>query len=433
MVVQAGIGLLETYFIGKLGVDALAGVAMVFPVLMLAQMMSAGAMGGGISSAVARALGGGKREQASELAWYAAAIALALGLSTMVLVLVGGPALYSAMGGRNGSLAAAILYSQVIFAGAPFLWMFNALANVIRGTGNMAFPATVTCLGAVLLVPLSPLLIFGWGPFPQLGIVGGAVAVVGYYAIGSAVFATYIWSGRSALKPPRRMPAWRWAPARDILRVGAVASLVTVTTNVTIATATAYVGLYGPAAVAGYGIGSRLEYLLVPLVFGLGGPLVAMVGTNIGAGQKERALRIAWTGAFVAGGLTEFVGIAAFLFPEAWLRLFGDDPAMIASGRLYLHIVAPFYGLFGLGLALYFASQGAGRLGWPLIGGVLRLTVAVCGGFIALRLGGGLPGVFWALAAALATFAAVNATAIASGSWFRTRAVPLPPAPAPAA
>jgi Na+-driven multidrug efflux pump len=229
------------------------------------------------------------------------------------------------------------------------------------------------------------------------------------------------------------MPAWRWAPARDILRVGAVASLVTVTTNVTIATATAYVGLYGPAAVAGYGVGSRLEYLLVPLVFGLGGPLVAMVGTNIGAGQNERALRIAWTGAFVAAGLTELVGIAAFLFPEAWLRLFGDDVAMIESGRLYLRIVAPFYGLFGLGLALYFASQGAGRLGWPLIGGVLRLGVAAGGGFVALRLGGGLAGVFCALAAALATFAAVNASAIASGSWFTRRVASLPPAPAPAA
>src|SRR5712691_3776816 len=170
MVVQASVGLIEAYFVGRLGTDALAGVALVFPVLMLMQMMSAGAVGGGISSAIARALGAGRRDDADALAIHALAVAVAFGLAFTLAVLGGGRWLY-------GALA----YSDVIFSGAILLWIFNSLANVIRGAGNMAVPAAVTSLGAAALVPLSPCLIFGWGPFPRLGIAGGAVAVVAFY------------------------------------------------------------------------------------------------------------------------------------------------------------------------------------------------------------------------------------------------------------
>jgi Na+-driven multidrug efflux pump len=189
------------------------------------------------------------------------------------------------------------------------------------------------------------------------------------------------------------------------------------------------VGTIGPAAVAGYGTGSRLEYLLVPLVFGLGAPLGAMVGTSIGAGRRDRALRVAWTGAAIAGALTEAVGVAAAFAPNAWLTLFSSDPVMNEVGARYLQIVGPFYGFFGFGLALYFASQGAGRMGWPLVAGVLRVAVAVGGGWLALHLGAGVAGVFAALAAAIATFGIVIATAVACGAWF----VRMPKAPVAAA
>src|SRR5262245_59553775 len=168
--VQASIGLIETYFVAKLGTDALAGMALVFPVLMLIQMMSAGGMGGGISSAIARTLGAGRSADADALVWHAVAIALALGLLTTIAALHGGPALYSAMGGTDGSLTAALAYSNMIFAAATLIWLFNSLANVLRGTGNMLLPAAVSFTGAIVLVPLSPALIFGFGPLPRLGI-----------------------------------------------------------------------------------------------------------------------------------------------------------------------------------------------------------------------------------------------------------------------
>src|SRR5207302_8628256 len=200
MFVQAAVGLIETYFVAKLGTDALAGVALVFPVLMLMQMMSAGAMGGGISSAIARALGAGRRADADALALHALAIAVSFGLVFMLAVLGGGRWLYGAMGGRGASLSAALTYSNVVFSGTILTWIFNSLANVIRGTGNMAVPAAITSVGAVALIPLSPCLIFAWGKFPRLGVAGGAVAVVAYYAVGSVAIFAYLRSGRDVVR-----------------------------------------------------------------------------------------------------------------------------------------------------------------------------------------------------------------------------------------
>jgi putative MATE family efflux protein len=418
MLAQTSVGLVETYFIGKLGTDPLAGVALVFPLLMLMQMMSAGAMGGGISSAIARALGGGRRTDADALALHALVIALLFGLTFTVLLLLGGRWLYTAMGGSGASLDAALTYSGVVFAGAILVWLFNSLANVIRGTGNMAVPALVTVIGVAVLIPLSPCLIFGFGPLPRLGVAGGAVAVLIYYAIGSVALAAYLRSGRSIVRLSLFGVRLRWPLFADILRVGAVAALITVQTNLTIVIATGLVGAFGPAAIAGYGTGSRLEYLLIPLVFGLGGPLVAMVGTNIGAGRRDRALRVAWIGAAIAAALCEFIGLSAAAFPVAWLSLFDTAPAMLDAGTRYLRMVGPAYGLFGLGMALYFASQGAGRLLWPFLANLARLIMAALGGYLALRWTGDLTAVFIALSVALATFGLINAAAVAGGAWF---------------
>lgn len=405
MLAQAGSGLIETYFVGKLGTDALAGMALVFPVVMLMQMTSAGAMGGGIASAIARALG-------------ALAIAGVFSLLFTVAMVGGGRWLYTRMGGTGGALEAALVYSDWVFAGAALVWLFNTLSAVIRGAGNMAVPAWVTVAGTLALVPLSPLLIFGWGPVPGLGIAGGAVALLAFYLGGSVVLAAYLWSPRSLLRPSLAHIRFRWALFADILRVGLVGTVSTVATNLAIGVTTALVGGFGTAAIAGYGTASRLEYLLVPLVFGLGAPLLAMVGTCIGAGQRDRALRATWIGAALAFGMTSGIGLGAALFPVAWLSLFDTDPAMLAAGAQYLRTVGPVYGFFGLGLVLYFASQGAGRLVWPVIGNIARLAVAVTGGWLALRWGGGLGAVFAAQAAALVLYGLVNAWAVAGGAWF---------------
>ena len=419
MFAQAATGLIETFWVGRLGTDALAGMALVFPGVMLMQMISAGAMGGGISSAIARALGAGKREQADALVLHAVVINIVLGGAFAVAALLWGRPLYAAMGGEGASLDAAMTYSNIVFGGNVLLWVMNGLASVIRGTGNMLFPALVICVGALALVPVSPLLIFGYGPIPALGIAGGGYALLAFYVGGTAVLAWYILSGRNIAR--FRLSPLRWAMAYEILRVGLVAAISSVQTNLTIGGATALVGMAaGPAAVAGFGTAARLEYLLIPMVFGVGGPLVAMVGTNVGAGNRERALRTAWIGAAIAGLLCEIIGVTAALYPVAWLTLFGADPAMLDTGSAYLRAVGPFYGCFGFGLALYFASQGAGKLLWPLLIGLLRMVFAIGGGWLALRATGSLSAMFLVLGVALLIYGAGMATAIKLGVWFTT-------------
>ena len=415
MLAQASTGLIEAGFISRLGTDALAGVSLVFPSVMLMQMMSGGAMGGGIASAIARAIGAGRREDADALVLHALVINVALGLGFTAAGLLGGPALYRFMGGSGGAQQAAEQYSAVIFAGAVLMWTMNALASCVRGTGNMLMPAVVICGGAVVLIPLSPCLIFGLGPFPALGVAGGAWALLLYYAAGAALLLWYLVRSRALVR--LRLARLRVAALWDILRVGLVASLVTVQTQIIVTAATAYAGTFGASAIAGYGAGARLEYLLVPLVFGLGSPLVALVGTNIGAGQHARALRVAWVGAAVAFVMTGSIGMVAAAWPVSWLSLFSSDPEMLAAGSAYLRAAGPFYGFFGLGMALYFASQGAGRLAWPLVAALLRMVVAVGGGWLALHWAGSLHLVFLALGAGLAVLGVVNAASVAAGAW----------------
>ena len=244
MVAQAVTGLIETWFISRLGTDALAGMALVFPGFMMMQMLSAGAVGGGISSAIARALGSGRREDADALVMHAIIVNASLGLLFTFLFIAFGPALYGAMGGEGESLKAALAYSDIAFAGAVLVWLMNALASALRGTGNMLVPSLAVCLGVILLVPLSPVLIFGFGPIPAMGIAGGAIAVLLTTALTTAGMAWYLWSGRSVLRPV--MPKLRGILFMDILRVGLVGSINTLMTTLVFALATALVG--GPNA-----------------------------------------------------------------------------------------------------------------------------------------------------------------------------------------
>ncbi|MGO4378523.1 MATE family efflux transporter [Pseudoduganella sp. RAF53_2] len=415
MLAQSSVGLIETYFVSRLGIDALAGLSMVFPVLILVQTMSSGAMGGAIISAVARALGQGRRERAADLAWYALAAALAFGTFTTVLLLTGGAALYRLMGGEGEVLRAALSYSHIVFGGAMLIWIFNLLAAVIRGTGAMTLPTLVVVGGAVALLPLSPALIFGFGPLPRLGVAGGAAAIVLYYLAGCIIFIWHLWRGKCLVRPAARPPRLHWMPLRDLLRVGAWSSIVGTSANLTIAGVTGFVALHGVSAVAGYGAGNRLEYMVIPLTFGLGIPISVLIATSLGAGDLARAARVTWTGAAVAFVICEVIGLVAALWPEAWIGTFGADPHMISTGVAYLHIAGPCYGFFGLGQAFYFAAQGRGQVAVPAFGAALRMVAALGGCWIAQRLGASVHWLFASVGLGMFVLAAVNVLATLNG------------------
>ena len=288
LVVQTLVGVAETYFVSFLGTEALAGVSLVFPIFMLMQMMSNGGIGGGVASSIARAIGAGKVAEAEALALNALVVAVVFGVIFAGAEWLFGEAAYRLLGGQAGALGAALEYGHVIFSGAVFVWIVSLLAAALRGAGNTVAPAAVILLGVFVLLPLSPALIFGWGPFPRLGVMGAGLAVVVYYLVAAIVLIVYMRSARAALHLPLDATLIKRRLLGDILRVGGLSAIGTIQANLTVVLVTGAVGLFGTDAIAGYGIASRLDYIQIPLLFALGSAALTMVGVNIGAGGRDR-------------------------------------------------------------------------------------------------------------------------------------------------
>jgi putative MATE family efflux protein len=414
---QSAVSITDAFFVGRLGTVPLAGLSLVFPLIMLLQMMSAGAMGGGVASAIARSLGAGNEAAARSLVVHALVIGVVLGLVFTAGILAAGPLIYLALGGKEAVLAEALAYSNILFAGAVLVWLANTLASVLRGSGNMAVPAIVLIVAALLHIPLSGMLVLGAGPLPGLGIAGAGAAYLVNFAFASVAMLAYVLRTGSRLRPSRADLRLDSRMFWEILRVGAVSSVNALLTVLTAVLLTGFVGTYGTAALAGYGVGVRLELMQVPLVFAIGQALVAHIGTNIGAGRAERAKTIAWTGATICAGIGLAIGTIVVVFPLAWAGLFSTDPAVLEACSQYLRRVAPCYPFLSVGVALYFASQGAGRMAMPLIGGGLRLAIAALGGYAAVKAGAPVTAVFLVIAVAMFVYGSFTAGAVFRANW----------------
>jgi putative MATE family efflux protein len=411
---QSMVSIGDTYFVSRLGTEPLAGLALVFPLLMLLQMTSAGAMGGGVSSAIARSLGAGETAMARRLVVHALVIAAAMAGAFTILLLAFGRPVYALLSGRGAALEAALAYSNIIFAGAATVWLANTLASVLRGSGNMVVPAVALVGAAVVHVPLSGLLV------ARIGIAGAAIAYVTTFGIAAAAMAAFVFRSSSALRPQRGDLRLEPRLFREILRVGLISTVSAVQTVLTAVILTGIVGRFGAPALAGYGVGVRLELLQIPLVFAVGQAMVALVGTHVGAGRIERAKAITWTGAAVACAVSLTIGAAVWLFPLAWVGLFSADPGVLDAGTLYLRIVAPFFPFLALGISLYFAAQGAGQVVRPVLAGTARLAIILAGALL-LSIAGMLTlgAIFALIAAAMLAFGALSAWAVAQARWVK--------------
>lgn len=420
MFVMAATSIAEGFYAGLLGVSALAGLALVFPLVMLTQMLSAGAVGGAISSAIARALGSGDTARAERLMVHAWVIAAVAAVSSTALVALFGPAMFGLLGGAGDALAAAIAYAGAFFPGCIAIWLCHSTLSIVRGTGNMAVPSLVLFLVSLASIPLSGVFALGWGPVPAFGMAGLGAGIVIAYGAGALVVLAYVGAGRIGLSPSNAWERLERTLFWDILKVGLIASVSALQTVLTIVVMVGLVGRFGESALAGYGLGSRLEFLMIPVVFGIGAAMTAMVGANIGAGHRRRALAVAWTGSFAAAAIVGVIGLVFAVFPDLWLGIFlkSQDSAALDAGRLYFRVVAPLYAFFALGLALYFASQGAGKVVWPVVGGLARMTTAVGGGFLLTTwFGLGLEGVFVAVAGGMLIFGVLTAAAVKATGW----------------
>jgi len=426
MAAASTVGIGETLYVGLLGTTALAAMALVFPFVMLMQMFSAGAMGGGVASAVSRALGAGDAERVRALALHALYIGCGLGIAFTLLLWLAGPWLYALLGGRGEVLDQARAYGWWVFAATPAIWLFNTLISLVRGSGNMRLPSGAILSASVVQVAIGSTLGLGLLGLPRLGMTGVALGQVIAYWGGAACLWVYV--RRTPLRPALRGVRLQWPLFQDILRVGALACLSPLLTVGTVLVVTSLVARFGNEALAGYGIGSRLEFLLVPIAFGVGVAAVPMVGMAIGAGDAARARRVAWTAGATSGVLLGAIGLLLMLAPELWTGWFSRDAGVLAQASSYLRWAAPGFGFFGLGITLYFAAQGAGNVVAPVGASILRFAFILLLGPVVVA-AAAAP---WALFALVGAAMAVYGIATALGVHYSTWRAP-PPRVAPAA
>ena len=407
----------ETSYIGRLGIEPLAAIALVFPFAMLTQMMSAGAMGGGVSSAISRALGAGKRDRAASLALHAAMIGACGGLFFTAMMLLFGREFFSLLGGRGRVLDEACNYSQVLFSGAIAIWLVNTLASVLRGTGDMRLPSVTLIGAAVVQIVVGGTLGLGLAGLPQFGMRGVAAGQLTAFSLGAVFLSWYLISGRSRLT--LNFSAFRFQRGMfvDILKVGAVSCLAPLQSVLTILIFTKILAGFGTETLAGYGMGSRLEFLLIPIAFAFGVASVPMVGMAIGAGLVTRARQVAWTAAAAAGLSVGLVGLIVAVDPALWVSMFTRDPGVTAAANSYFAWAGPAFGFFGIGTCLYFASQGAAKVVGPVLASTLRLLMVGIGGWWLASIDAPAWTLFALVGAAMIVFGLTTAASIRLTRW----------------
>lgn len=408
---QVASQLFETWLAARQGTEALAGWAVVLPFALLMVMTSGGGIGGGIASAIARALGAGRREEAAALVPHAVLIAAAAAACFALPFLVAPLAVLAPVGGAGPAEAAASYAAWLFGAGALPFWMVNSLASVLRGGGQHARAARVLQLAWLSYPPGAWLLAEPAG----LGLAGFGIAFAASFWVAAFAMARLVLRGGAGFAPDLRARP-RPALFARILSVGLVASFLAVLANLTTILVTAQLASRGAAVVAAYGIAARLEFVMIPLVFGVGSALTALVGRAVGAGDWAEARRIAWTGGGLALAVAGSCGLAATVFPQRFVAAFTADPAVAVIAARAIGLIGPAYGAFGLGMAMYFAAQGAGRMTGPVIAAFSRLGIAVGGG--ALLAGPfGLEGQFAAVALGLLSYGVFSAAAVRPGVW----------------
>lgn len=369
-------GLIEASFLKNSGADALAAVALVYPLTILAAMFSAGAIGGAVSGLTARAIGAGDSREASAVLVCAVLISIAGGVLMWALVVQFGPLLYHYASDSVTVVEAAQRYASFLFPAITAFWLFNMLCSVLRGTGDMVRPALTA---AILLFSYTAL---AWLTIPGAASLDEAMMYAAFSMAGSYLIALImaIWCiSRSSQHVRFDITAFRWETLVRILKQGLLAASQSVMTITYALVTTVLFSRFGTDWLAGFGLAVRLELIMVPVIFGIGSSLIAIVGAYDGAGQREKAISIAWKGVLINAALVGIVGLLFSMFPGSWCGLVGSDASVIANCSNSLRIIAPSYLFFALGLGCYFGSQGLNTLKIPVLGALLRLAIVTIG------------------------------------------------------
>ncbi|MGB0866984.1 MAG: MATE family efflux transporter [Granulosicoccaceae bacterium] len=413
-VVMSSLQVVEVHFLSEHGPQVLAAVAVVLPLFILQGMFSAGAIGGAISGSVARALGAGDKPRASALLASALLIAVIGSCLMALLVIQWGHHIYRWAGAEEALLPLAQEYAWWVFIAQPAYWLLNMLCSVLRGTGDMKRPAwamSVTVLSyavwAYLLLPATDA-----SDFAVMQSAGQAMALSFLFGLLSVLLLYQFGERPIALN----LADFNLAILRAVLRQGLLAASQSLMTIAYSLIATALFARYGLYWLAGYGLSVRLELIMVPVIFGIGGALIALVGAYVGAGRRAEAIAIAWRGILVNVVIVGGIGLVLAIWPSLWCQPMSDGETTAQHCEASLRVIGPSYGFFALGLGLYFASQGLNTLIYPVAGAALRLLIVLAAFWFTTN---STPPstLLWIVAAAVLSYGGVTAMALAFGPW----------------
>ncbi len=380
----------DLWYIGMMGKDALSGVAFIFPIYMLASMLSSGAYGGAINGAIARSIGEQNTFKTSCVFRSALIIALSGSLLMFLLYSIFFPKFEEQIFLDNKSYYFAERYGEILLSGMILIWTFNVLMSVTRGIGNTKIVALcwlIVFLFQIFLasfnfqieqdkILLTQGVLIKYLNLFFYPIQWSAISLLGGFLFGIiSISIFYIFFNHPLTF--KFSEIIRFDGFFTLLRSGTLAGCQSILTIAISLLSLAIVGFFGKDWSAGYGIALRLELLLVPIIFGIGGALIALVGTNYGAGAYKKSVEYAWKGTMVTVILVSIIGIIFFLKPNLWAEIYSNNEKVISITEKYLTIVGIFYPFFALGLGLYFVCQAFNTLLWPVLGTFLRLITII--------------------------------------------------------
>jgi putative MATE family efflux protein len=419
MFLQTSFNIIDTIFVGRISSDAIAAVSMVFPVFFLIFALASG-IGVGTTSLIARYLGCKRKQQAINAAEHSFLLAALMSLFFTVIGLIFQKPIFTLMGAGPEILPLVLGYSTWIFGGSIFIFFFVASSSVLRGEGDMKTPMRMMITSIVINTILDPLLIFGIGIFPRLGVAGAALATIVSRAIGCVLIVRYLFNGNAMIKLRLRYFKYDLMIIKKILSVGFPTSINQLIMSLGFIFLIKIVSAFGATAIASFGIVVRLNQIVILPSLGIAAAVITIVGRNVGARKFQRAESTAWKATIFAMIAMEIVGVIYFMMPELWISIFTRNFQVIDIGVSYLRIISLSYMFTGLSIITGAAFQGAGK-GLPALTiTTLRLVILAVPGAYLLSKIYGLIGVWIAIASSSVIASIISALWFKAGTWKKT-------------
>jgi len=419
-VFQIMYNLVDAYWVGRLGPDAIAAITLGFPFIFLIWSIGIG-ISIGITSGVARLLGAGKKRSAGELASHGITLALLMTFVMMAIAFATLEGVVLGMGASSGVKSMTWDYVSIIILGTGFVFVNLACSGIIRAEGNMLVPMYALIGGTVMNLVLDPILIFGWFGAPRLEVAGAALATVLSQAMVMSIVVMYIVLDKNTIKIRFKRLRNRVVAVREILKVGFPSTIMHLMVSIGVFLWAGLAAGISDDSVAALGLGFRINSIAMFPAFGFNMAIITIVGQNVGAGNFDRVRSVVKTGIKMVAVYMMIVALLLNIAPDLIISVFTNDSTVIAEGAMFLRIVLPATVFISMTIVISGAFQGAGNAFPPMVIMTSRmvLVAAPVAYFLMFPLGMGATGLWLGIAAGNVFSAILSLIWFKKGTWMK--------------